>query len=1846
MRKTIFPGVEPWARRARQYAIGFCLAAGSIWVASAATVKWNSAIQMVSETSGEATITAVLDAPAAGTVTVPFVVSGTADASDHDLVSGSIVIASPATIGQVTFNISDDLIPETDETIFVQMGAVTGAVTGTPDTHIVQILDDDLNRDTAGLDFCITFPGNREVPGVTMPQLLELFIVGEPIAPAANISGTVTCGAIGFSANFTVQSGQVTTIQLPDTAAIKDSDIVHVDQAVLIHADGPVTVYALNTGLTTGDIATSSDGFLAFPEHSLGVDHIIMANAGIGSQFTVVGCEDNTTVTITPTIDIVSGILQGTSSNGSHPAGVPFNVTLNRGDVYQLRHGLIDDGDFTGTTVVGSAPIAVFGGDLCGEVPFSVQYCDHMVEQLMPTEAWGRSYQSMPFKERLAEVYRFLASEDDTEVIVNREDPPGSGNVVSTVVASGLKRGEHVDFFNGEPRYLYRPGEAAVLNPAYPTPPVPLDIQANKPLMATQVMPGTTFDSVLGDPSAMNLAWFEQYLPRYTLATPTTGYDKHYLNLIVSDLDFDNVLINGIPISAFTAQQFQPIANSGFSGMQIEVEPGAYTLEASLPMTAYLYGVSDGNSYAYSAGLNLASVAKVTDIDLQPELGAPKPVGEQHCVVATVQDSNGNSVFGVRVDFFVQGANQSIGFAFADENGVASFCYTGTYATGPFGGADLIEARVGSLSDTGTMTWTGGESANPPTLEFSANLTLEAVSAAGAPASLGAVAGDIDGDAVQVEWRVNGGLVQTDTVLASPGQSTGPSPLSYTETFPLGLNNIDVSASDGLAPPIGPQPVPDVTRSGTVTVVDTIAPVAVNDSAETLEGVPVTIDVLGNDSDVFTPLTVVSTTQPGAGGTVVNTGGSLVFTPAPGFTGSVAFSYNVADPNGNLATASVIVEVLSAAGIPVAAPDLAATSENLAVTTGNVLANDALGDAPTTITAFDQASANSGTVTSNGDGTFTYTPAVNFVGVDTFTYTITDADGDSSTATVTITVTPVNAAPDAVDNAYATDEDTAVIGNAIVDNTGAGVDSDPDGDALKVVGNSAPANGSVLIAADGGFNYTPNANYHGVDSFTYTVTDGEGGSDTATVTITVTPVNDMPDALDNVYATDEDTAVIGNVIVDNTGAGVDSDLDGDALMVSGNTAPANGAVVVNGDGSFTYTPNANYNGSDSFTYTVTDGEGGSDAATVAITIAPVNDDPGAADDAATTSEDTPVTVGVLGNDSDVDGDTLATVSTAGGPANGSVVVNPDGTVTYTPDANFHGVDTFTYSVTDNNGGTAAATVTITVASVNDTPDAVDNAYATDEDTAVSGNVIVDNTGAGVDSDLDGDALMVSGNTEPANGAVVVNGDGSFTYTPDANYNGSDSFTYTVTDGNGGSDTATVVITIAAVNDDPDAADDAATTSEDTPVTVGVLGNDSDVDGDTLVTVTTAGGPANGSVVINPDGTVTYTPDANFHGVDTFNYTVMDNNGGTAAATVTITVTPVNDAPVAANDLAETDEDTPVTISVLGNDGDLDGDALQVVSAGPASNGTVVVNPDGSVTYAPASNFCGADSFTYTVSDGAGGEAVASVTVVVNCVNDAPLATDNLYATSQDTAVSGNVMTDNTGMGVDNDPEGDALTAVTTPVIAPVNGSVTISADGSFTYTPAVGFVGSDSFVYQIVDGNGGSAVATVAILVEPVSQCAACDGKVSELTLRYDGPGTVTVKVVQQKGEVAFEGQVSSGGVFTAIGQDRKDTLSPKVKVYINGELDTEIHTSCSVPIGPGQTWGSFTIVEGYSRNGGQLCPVAGGGSVDSEPDGDRDCDKDGKSDDDDESRDRGKGGKSDDDDDQQDSSKKRRKKD
>ena len=229
------------------------------------------------------------------------------------------------------------------------------------------------------------------------------------------------------------------------------------------------------------------------------------------------------------------------------------------------------------------------------------------------------------------------------------------------------------------------------------------------------------------------------------------------------------------------------------------------------------------------------------------------------------------------------------------------------------------------------------------------------------------------------------------------------------------------------------------------------------------------------------------------------------------------------------------------------------------------------------------------------------------------------------------------------------------------------------------------------------------------------------------------------------------------------------------------------------------------------------------------------------------------------------------------------MINADETVSYTPASNFNGSDSFDYTVADGQGGTDTATVSVDVTTDNNSPIAVDDSATTDEDITGTINVLSN------DTDVDGDALTVDISTQPTNGSVVINTDETVSYTPASNFNGSDSFGYIVSDGQGGTDTATVTVTVIAVQDAPIAVDDIVITSPDVAVIIDVLSNDEDPDGDSL-TVNSVTQPANGSVVMIADETLSYMPVSNFNGVDSFSYTVADGQGNTDTATVTVTVT--------------------------------------------------------------------------------------------------------------------------------------------------------------------------------------------------------------------------------------------------------------------------------------------------------------------------------------------------------------------
>ena len=379
--------------------------------------------------------------------------------------------------------------------------------------------------------------------------------------------------------------------------------------------------------------------------------------------------------------------------------------------------------------------------------------------------------------------------------------------------------------------------------------------------------------------------------------------------------------------------------------------------------------------------------------------------------------------------------------------------------------------------------------------------------------------------------------------------------------------------------------------------------------------------------------------------------------------------------------------------------------------------------------------------------------------------------------------------------------------------------------------------------------------------------------------------------------------------------------------------------------------------------------------------------------------------------------------------------------------------------------------------VNDNaPVAVNDVYTTTEDITlnIAATGVLSN-----DFDIDMDPITATLNTGPANGSVNLNLDGSFTYTPTADFNGADSFTYFANDNNGNtSNSATVTINVTPVNDPLTAVDDTATTNEDTLVSIDVLLNDIDVDGDANVVTITL--PANGTAVINSNN-VDYTPAAEFSGTDVLDYTITDGVF-TDTATITVTVTAVNDPPTAVDDADTTAEDNSVVTDVLANDSDIDGtiDPTTLSIASGPGNGAAIPDPtNGIITYTPSLDFNGADSYDYEICDDGSplpsACATATVVITVTAVNDLPIAIDDTVTILEDTSTDIDVLAND----INVDPS-DTLTV--TAVTQPGNGTTTLNPDSTVTYSPTLNFNGTDVFSYTMTDGfDSDTAVVTVTV---------------------------------------------------------------------------------------------------------------------------------------------------------------------
>ncbi|MBL8144441.1 MAG: tandem-95 repeat protein [Acidobacteria bacterium] len=739
--------------------------------------------------------------------------------------------------------------------------------------------------------------------------------------------------------------------------------------------------------------------------------------------------------------------------------------------------------------------------------------------------------------------------------------------------------------------------------------------------------------------------------------------------------------------------------------------------------------------------------------------------------------------------------------------------------------------------------------------------------------------------------------------------------------------------------------------------------------------------VLGNDSDPEGDSLTARLVSDVAHGTLaLAANGSFTYAPARDYAGPDAFTYIVSDGVFESLPATVSITVTAVNDAPTARADAFAIAEDapLDVAAPGVLANDSDIER-TPLLAILVSSPAHGTVQLSASGAFVYQPAPEYSGVDSFSYKPSDGSATGTAVLVSITVSRVDDAPVSGDDRYGTREDTALI----VPAPGLlGNDRDPDSPVLTAIQVMGARHGGVTINPDGSFGYMPDPDWSGIDEFIYAPFDGTTRGAEVTVHVVVGSENDVPAGRADTFATDEDTVLLATAGVLANDVDPDSPLT--AVLV---TPPAHGTLALNPDGTFTYTPDADWNGTDTFIYEPRDDLQAGSSVVATVVVAAVNDTPVAVADTVAATEDTPLQVaapGVLDNDVDADGDPLLAILTEGA-SHGTVQLKYDGSFVYTPSPDYSGPDTFSYKPNDATRSGEPVVVAISVAAVNDAPETLDDVFGITEDTllTVAAPGVLRN-----DVDVDSPTLVASLVSTTSHGTLTFNADGSFTYMPDQYWNGTDVFTYRTSDGENTSALMTVEVVVDPVNNPPTGDSDGYVTAEDTPLVVaapGVLLNDRDVDGDALTAVLVRA-PSHGTLDLVGGG-FTYTPAANYSGRDRFVYAPSDGVVTASPVIVNLLVTPVDDPPTGHEERFTTEQNVPLkqpVSGVLDNDLDPESRAMIAVLDREPSHGTIVFNDDGSFTYTPDRGFAGEDDFAYRPL--AGSQAGDPVTVIIDVVS--------------------------------------------------------------------------------------------------------------------------------------------------------------------------------------------------------------------------------------------------------------------
>ncbi len=900
-------------------------------------------------------------------------------------------------------------------------------------------------------------------------------------------------------------------------------------------------------------------------------------------------------------------------------------------------------------------------------------------------------------------------------------------------------------------------------------------------------------------------------------------------------------------------------------------------------------------------------------------------------------------------------------------------------------------------------------------------------------------------------------------------------------------------------------------------------------------------------------LTVEGVTYTGADGVLTDNGdGTYSFAPNENFNGDVNFTFDVSDGTDTV-TANIDVTVTPENDPPVAGSTSYTVHEDNSITISDeqLLANssDIEGDVAISSVSY---SGNDGVLEINGDGTYTFSPNENFTGDVSLDVVVVDEDGAVDTTTAGITVLEVNDPPIAGTTSYTIDEDEVITISAeqLLANS-----SDIEGEvALDSVSYSG-SEGIFTDNGDGTFSFAPNQNFNGEVNLDVVVVDEDGATASTTANIDVLPINDAPVSGDLAYSVDEDNSI---TLSQEQLLAQASDVEGDALTATNLVVDGDATVTANDDGSFTITPDANFNGDIDITFDISDGSD-TIVATADLTVNPVNDLPQPEDQAFTIGEDGVLTFtdqDLLDGATDIDGDDLSVEGVTYTGADGVLTDNGDGTYIFAPNENFNGDVNFTFDVSDGTD-TVTANIDVSVTPENDPPVAGSTSHTVHEDNSIT---ISDEQLLANSSDIEGDVSIDSVSYSGNDGVLEINGDGTYTFSPNENFTGDVSLDVVVVDEDGAVDTTTAGITVLEVNDPPIAGTTSYTIDEDEVITISaeqLLANSSDIEGEVALDSVSYSG-SEGIFTDNGDGTFSFAPNQNFNGEVNLDVVVVDEDGATASTTANIDVLPINDAPVSGGLAYSVDEDGSITLSqeqLLAQASDVEGDALTASNLVVDGDATVTANDDGSFTITPDANFNGDIDITFDINDGSD-TIVATADLKVNPVNDLPQPEDQAFTIGEDGVL---LFTDEDLLDGATDIDGDDL-SVEGVSYTGADGVLTDNGDGTYSFAPNENFNGDVNFTFDVSDGTD-TVTANIDVTVTPENDPPVAGS--TSYTVHEDNSITISDEQLLAnssdiEGDVSVDSVSYSGadGVFQDNG-DGTYTFSPNEN--FNGEVSLDV---------------------------------------------------------------------------------------